>query len=204
MKLTKEILLEAISKSVGNAGQLVDEAKILKDNKRFARAFALYQLSIEEIGKASMSLGFLLFGNIEDATEQKQFLREFREHKTKTKRAMGIDLSIARTIDNRQFSKVLISNVLKQYEEIDKINDYKNYSLYTSFINGTVCLPSEVVTQTLLEDLGFYAEMRYLASKQYFEISIKNLDSLVKAIGKMDFDKVMREGEKFIKEIMSE
>lgn len=204
MKLTKEILLEVVNKAVLNAGQLVDEAKILKEHKKFARAFTLYQLSIEEIGKASMAFSFLLFGNLEDDTEQKVFLKEFRDHKTKTKRAAGIDLTIARTIDNREVSRTLILNVVKQHGEVDKINDYKNYSLYTSLIDGAVHLPSEFISQQLVEDLGFYAEIRFEASRQYYEAAIRDFDELVKAKDSMDFDKILRDDEEFMRDIMGE
>jgi len=204
MKFTKELLLEVVSKAVVNAGQLVDEAKILKEHQKFARAFTLYQLSIEEIGKASMAFSFLLFGNLGDDEEQKLFSKEFRDHKTKTKRATGIDLSIARTIDNREVSKTLILNVVKQYGEVDKINNYKNYSLYTSLIDGAVCLPSEFINQQLVEDLGFYAQIRFEASRQYFEAAIRDLDELVKAKDAMDFDKILQENEEFMKDIMGE
>lgn len=204
MKFTKEILLEVVRKAVENAGQLVDEAKLLKEHKRFARAFTLYQLSIEEIGKASMTFGFLLFGNIEDEAEQSAFLKEFRDHKTKTKRATGIDLNIARTIDNRELSKTLILNVIKQQGEINKINDYKNYSLYTSFVDDAVYMPSEFINQQLVEELGFYAEIRFEASSQYYEIAIRNFDELVKAKGSMDLDKILRDDEEFMKDMMGE
>ena len=204
MKFSKEVLLEVVRKAVENAGQLVEEAKLLKEHNRFARAFTLYQLSIEEIGKASMTFGFLLFGDIEDGAEQKAFLKEFRDHKTKTKRATGVDLNIARTINNRELSKTLISNVVKQHEEVDKINDYKNYSLYTSFIDGAVYLPSEFISEQLVEDLGFYAEIRFEASRQYYEASIRDFDELVKVKATMDFDKILRDDEEFMKDIMGE
>lgn len=52
MNFNEKDLLIAVSKSILNSEDLISDADLLLDNNRLARAYALYQLAIEEAGKA--------------------------------------------------------------------------------------------------------------------------------------------------------
>jgi AbiV family abortive infection protein len=45
-----------ISRTTGNARRILGDARLLSDNQRYASAFALAVLGLEEIGKALLSL----------------------------------------------------------------------------------------------------------------------------------------------------
>jgi len=202
MKLTQQLLIDAVNKSIENAGQLIEEAKILFESKRFARAYTLYQLSIEEVGKASMTFGFLLSDGFEDEKKQKQFFRDFRDHKFKTVKATGIDYIIARSIDNKEISKVLVSNMLKQQNTVEEINNTKNYSLYTSLFDEKFFLPSEMISEEMADDLGFYALIRHSAAKQLYGLAIQELSNLREATKEMNIDKFIDEESSTLADLM--
>jgi AbiV family abortive infection protein len=65
-----------------NAEALIEEAKLLNNNGRYARAYALCVLSFEELGKIIMLGGALLY---KGAPEWRDFWRGFRHHESKRK-----------------------------------------------------------------------------------------------------------------------
>jgi AbiV family abortive infection protein len=203
MKLTKEILFEAVTKSIKNAGQLIEEGKLLKANGKLARAYTLYQLSIEEVGKALMTYGFLLFDDYENEEKQKEFLKDFKDHKVKTKKSAGVDFMIAMTIGTPEIKKVLISNMQTQLENTNKFNDLKNYSLYTSLIVNTFLMPEEVISEKIVNELEFYAVIRHGAADQVYNIGIKEFDKILEARKQMDLDKLFRETADYVAELMN-
>jgi AbiV family abortive infection protein len=202
MKLTKEILFEAVTKSIKNAEQLIDEGKILKAHGKLARAYTLYQLAIEEVGKALMTYGFLLFDDYEDEEKQKSFLTDFRDHKIKTKKSAGIDFMIAMTLGSAEIKKVLITNMQTQLENTSKFNDLKNYSLYTSLIENTFLMPEEIISEKIVNDLEFYAVMRQKAADEVYNLGIKEFDKILEARKDMDMDKLFRESADYVADMM--
>jgi len=179
MKLTKDNLFDAINKSVQNSGLLYQEGEILFSKKRYARAYSLFQLSIEESGKAMMTYNFLLFDDFENETNQKKFLKNFKSHKFKAKKSINIDLLVAEAIGSKNIKKTLILNAEYQKKHINEINDLKNYSLYTSLVYGKFMLPSEIITKKMSDDLGFYAKIRQDTAKQISKLFIENFDKIL-------------------------
>lgn len=59
----EENFLLGINKIVGNACDLLDDATLLYQNKKYERAFGFYQLSINEINEAYCLLRNILFFN---------------------------------------------------------------------------------------------------------------------------------------------
>jgi AbiV family abortive infection protein len=77
--------LNGINKSLDNASELYDDAEILFKLKRYPRAYTLYQLSIEEIGKVSIIYNFLLFRNIQNISEKKRLFGNLQTTNQKRK-----------------------------------------------------------------------------------------------------------------------
>lgn len=60
MKVNDEILKSVASESILNAQSLMLDADILREAKRYQRAYALYQFAMEEVGKALSSVMLLV------------------------------------------------------------------------------------------------------------------------------------------------
>lgn len=202
MKLTKDSLFEAITKSIENARQLIEEGEILKNKRRYARAYTLFQLATEEVGKAMMTYGFLLFDDFENVGIQHKFLKNFKDHKIKIKKSVSIDFMIAKAIGSESIKKVILSNAETQMTLINKINDLKNNSLYTSLIVHKFLLPSEIITETMANDLGFYADIRQKTAKQVTKFGIKNFEKILAARKEMDMDKLSEESADYISTLL--
>lgn len=176
MKLTDEILLEGAKLAYENAKDLIDEANLLFDTYYSPRAYGLFQLSIEEVGKASMLLEACIFNTCTTQKESNKLIKEIRDHKTKTKHSQKFDLFFASLIKEVKIKKVLINNMYKQGLEIEKIDNLKNYSLYVSFLKNKFKKPKNIISYKSIENLKFYAELRYAVASQLHEICLGGID----------------------------
>lgn len=202
MLLTKEELLDGAKKSLENAKELIEEGNLLFDKGKYARAFTLFQLSIEEVGKSSLIFESILFDRYKSAGQQKVLLDQLRSHKNKTKVAQRIDLLLAMAIKNKETKKALVNNYAKQSEQIDKINEFKNFSLYVSLIENKFIKPSEKITKSLVEDYKFYAEIRCEATRQFNEALLNNLNEIVKRFAEINPEDLLKNPPQEIKELI--
>lgn len=201
IKVTKEILFKVVTKALENADQLLDEARILLDNEKNARAYTLYQLSIEEVGKVALAFHFILSGNYEVAKDKKDFVDAFMDHKSKTKKAIGIDFMLIMCSENLNLSRDMLTEMHKQYESVNVSNNMKNYSLYTSIVGDDVLLPSEIIDKSNASEIGYYAQLRYNAAKLVYGSAIQNFESFKAAYDKLDFEKVAFDNHELIKKL---
>lgn len=190
MKLKKEDLFSTIEKSLINARELHTDAKILKENQRFERAYTCFQFCIEEIGKVALTYQYLLD---DDSSKSEKFLKNFRNHIAKTKTAIGVDLIVLKVVEDSVLKKKILVNTNIQGKNIDCSNLHKNYSLYTSIIRGKPCLPSEIITSNMLEKIEFYATIRLQVAEEFYKIGIKEFDNVLKAYKDMNKEKVLEE-----------
>lgn len=145
-------LIEGAVKAIKNADELFDEARLLADASRIARALLLHQISLEECGKAELlyvSLAEVLRGQPVDL---KQLAKVLARHAAKNKtNAYFLPKSEAEVAAVAQCdSKAAVSafNDLKEAFHTES-NDLKNASLYVDF-DGSFKAPSEVITREQL------------------------------------------------------
>lgn len=176
--MTEDLIKDGINKSLENANSLFEEANILQDNNKLERSYSLYQFCIEETGKALSLFELLLTENYKENKKINIFLKNFKNHKFKIKESIGIDTLTARIIEDKKVRLEFLKGVFEQFENISKINDLKNHSLYTSYIDGQFVLPKEIINETLLSNIRFFADTRLSICKQLLPKFYENLDSL--------------------------
>ena len=127
-------LIEGAIKTIINADELFDEARLLADAGHFARAVLLHQISLEECGKAELlhvSLSEVLRGQ---SVDLKQLSKVLAKHAAKNKtNAYFLPKSEAEVSAGEQ-------------------SDLKNASLYVDF-DGMFKAPSEVITKEHLAEV---------------------------------------------------
>lgn len=80
--LTEQQVSDGLSRSIANAERLLEDAKLLFENLRFASAVVLATLSIEESGKAEL----LKSSPVANRGDQwKSWWKRFRDHKFKNR-----------------------------------------------------------------------------------------------------------------------
>ncbi len=180
MKLNQNLLVNTAEKSLENAKELLDEAALLKQNNKLSRSYCLYQLSIEEVGKSLFCILFVIDGDLGNKEKAKLFEKNFVSHKSKTKQSILIDTFIARIIFKGNYEGALsfLIDSNDEMEKLNMINDYKNYSLYTSIVNNEVRKPSEVISNLLVEKISTKAINRYSVTQGFISTVIKALPTL--------------------------
>lgn len=140
-----------------NAGELVVEAGILFDHRKFARAFTLAHLSSEELAK----LPFLAWVGITlvkgESIDWKKLDKRLRSHRTKLKGLLFVDflgMSVDQTTKEIKAHPETISRV-------ELFNELKNVSLYASLYQGELCNPNTAITQSLAEQMLTAAKNRF-------------------------------------------
>ncbi|WP_415060740.1 AbiV family abortive infection protein [Flavobacterium sp.] len=204
MPITEDNLLEAVEKAIQNAQDLYEEAIILKNHGKIARAYTLFQFSIEEIGKASMTFHFAMHGNLENEKDCSKFLRNFRDHKIKTEVAQGIDFMFVMISESSEFTKSILQNFLEKNNKLslNLSNDKKNYSLYTSFIKKKFYKPNEVILAKDLDEIESYANLRLKIARPFFNLGIKNFGLLLESKHLLNEEEAIEEGVTKLKKLL--
>lgn len=204
MKLNKENIIEVTRKSLSNAEELINDALLLEQNQRYARAYTLYQLSIEEIGKALISFYLLIQGGLNDEKNVKKFKKDFLSHQIKTKQTTHMDFLLAKVAfkGNPKEAVKFLEHSVYESDNVKILNNYKNYSLYTSYIEGVFVKPSEVIGREKVENIKFRAKTRFYAANAFLNIGIDNVDRLMEYINQFPIEDM--NAEKIITEYWNE
>ena len=133
-----------------NASELIKDAELLFENKRFARTHTLTQLAIEEIGKSMMLYEFYNSLQIDKRKvfDFKKFRKNFRDHKWKTFETKIIDIWMFAENKDSDFEDFAKNN----FKEIQKAkkghyDNLKNESLYVSLKKDKFHKPNDLFNE---------------------------------------------------------
>ncbi|MCH4568230.1 AbiV family abortive infection protein [Bacillus sp. ES1-5] len=160
-----------------NAKELLEESRLLFENKRYARVYALAQIAHEELAKLPIIYQEASRSFFKEGHDWKTFYKRLRSHELKNKQnfafyRMRLDASGQ---ENSYFK------VEKLKENLDSINQMKNMSLYADIKNNKFTKPSlEIKKQLAKKHLELVEEMFKTYSFTEFHIKggiKKSLDS---------------------------
>lgn len=182
MKLSEQILIEVCQKSLENARELIGEADLLKENQKIARSYTLYQLATEEVGKAIYCYLIIFQKQYDDPAIKLEFDKVFRSHKIKTDKSSSLNIMIAQVLYKGNFEGAMkfLEETIEEGKQLNHINDFKNYSLYTSIVDSNVKNPSEIITERHLANIELKAKSRFGATNAFVKVGIEHLESLRK------------------------
>ncbi|SFY12235.1 AbiV family abortive infection protein [Pseudomonas sp. NFACC36] len=129
-------LIDGAAETFSNAEALFTEATILANERAWARALFLHQISLEECAKIEMlgaAVVSLLRGmNIELRSLQRAFSRHESKNKTNAYFLPQSEVEKDATINNRTADAVIAFKAVQE-EFHQESNSYKNSSLYVDF-----------------------------------------------------------------------
>jgi AbiV family abortive infection protein len=178
MNFSDQQLIVAIQKSMVNAGELLADAKLLHENARLSRAYTLYQLAMEETGKALRTYASIILGVLNTEKGRKEFKRTFADHVEKAQSARSMMLIVIDSV-RREYPEIamkLYEWTFTEFTDSKTLNDYKNYSLYTSWVDGAYKMPSEVITKGRVNYIELMSAVRFKAASAFIDGSIKNIE----------------------------
>lgn len=139
--LTIPQIFTASTKILENAQELVEEATLLLEHNRYARAFALAHLASEEIVKFHLLLPVALELARDHRIDWKQVNKTLRNHHVKIRGAILLDFMR----EAPQDGVYQASELSQRMSASGMLNDMKNWSLYTSLIDHDFVKPSECI-----------------------------------------------------------
>lgn len=139
--LTIPQIFTASTKILENAQELVEEATLLLEHNRYARAFALAHLASEELVKFQLLFPVALELARDHRIDWKQVDKTLRNHHAKIRG--GILLDFMR--EPPQDGIYQASDLSQRMSASGTLNDMKNWSLYTSLIDHDFVKPSECI-----------------------------------------------------------
>lgn len=148
-------LIDGAQKTVMNADELFDEARLLADASHVARALLLHQISLEECGKLEMlyvATAEVLRGQTVD---MKRLSRAFSKHAAKNRTnayflAKSEVEQAAEEQDDIGAAHQAFNELQDEFHE--KSNDLKNASLYVDY-DGSFRAPREVISAAHLDEV---------------------------------------------------
>jgi AbiV family abortive infection protein len=165
-----------------NSLELISDSELLLINDKYARAYSVSQLAIEEAGKAMML--YELYNTLQaDGRKDfdfKKFRKNFRDHRWKTYESKIIDLMMYSQNKTDNMEEYALNN----FKEIQKAKSgyydkLKNDGFYVSLENNIFFKPNQIFHKS--EVLKFIEESK--AKIEFIEVWIKKWLILDKDLG---------------------
>ena len=134
-------ILSAISKTLENAQELIEDAELLLENNRYPRAFALAHLACEELIKCQLLFPVAFELARDRPIDWKTIDRGLKEHRVKIGGAIFLDF----VLEPSSNGVYQASKLSQRMSAVEDINNRKNYSLYASLIDHEYFKPSELI-----------------------------------------------------------
>lgn len=153
----KEIQI-AYTKTYNNASELIDDSLILLEKNRYARSYLLAHIAIEEFARTIMLVSGIMKFKIR-ALDVKKLISRQKNHQEKIKVAYSFinrlkNYSSPLSITDRLelMGMLSVSDIIKE-EQVQKLDDLKNASLYVDQYNNQSKMPSEIFTKEKAEEM---------------------------------------------------
>jgi AbiV family abortive infection protein len=155
--MTIEETFQAASAVLGNAEELVNEAGILMERGRFARAFTLAHLACEELAKSPVFFTVAILITQGEQLNWQKVDKRLREHLSKIRGGLFVDHMLTPHEDPDADIDILLQGLRAGAREMDRL---KNASLYANWRDGRMVKPSEVISEELAQGCLRVAQRR--------------------------------------------
>jgi AbiV family abortive infection protein len=140
--LTKEQVATLLHFCYCNAKDLYEEADLLRKNKKYARAFFLCTLALEELAKIPLGLN-ALFLPPDDLKAWRGFWRDFNSHKSKLGSARIYGQGLLKILSPKNWSSFYKKTIPKGLP----LHELKLASMYVDCYDGVAARPNKIFTQ---------------------------------------------------------
>ena len=132
-----------IEKSLKNAKELIEEGDILFNANRFSRAYCLYQLGAEEVGKSRILFALVMKRQLGEIIGYKVVNREFIDHQSKSEGALTFEMiallmmySSKKDKSAEERKQIFLDSMerISIENDVKVLNNHKNNSLYVGEI----------------------------------------------------------------------
>jgi len=178
--LSPDEIKRGIFLALENARELSEDAEILFKSGKYARAYTLYQLGMEEVGKSNILFNALagLRYNHKDV-DWNAMNKGFWRHTTKSERAIAIEKLMVDMLKTEATDVAGIEDWEAYYEQlsnidVDKLDKMKNDSLYLGFEDGKFRLPKDAITKEMTEEIKVSFGIRFKTNETLIHYFVDN------------------------------
>jgi AbiV family abortive infection protein len=177
-----------IDKSLKNANELIEEGDILLKENRISRAYCLYQLATEEVGKSRLLFALIMNRQLGEDINYKEVNREFIHHQTKSESALTFEMLALllmysgekdKTAEVRKANFFEALQRVQNENDVQVLNNHKNNSLYVGVKDGAFVKPSDSITKEMAIELRTNVLIRLEAGKTVLRGMLKDLDTII-------------------------
>jgi len=195
-KLSVEEIEKLSDYCLQNAGELIQEAGILLQHKRYARSYALSVVAMEEISKRELLWEAIWLGD--DKQKWRKFWEKFKSHRVKLSQMLKnyIDITISKKADTPRkvlddYLSKMAKAQAKSQTEASYFDSSKQWALYVDSVEGKITVPSQYIPRKLAQGMLKWAEY-YLEIHRRFKPTSEEINS------RLAIKNDMKEGENFI------
>lgn len=170
--------------SLDNAKQMFEEAEGLAIFEHYVRAYALYQLTIEEIGKCIILMQAILCFLLGDEIDYGRLKTwGFEDHISKSRSSLGAENVMLNFFQNYvgHDCTELFDDLKQSANSLKKANRSKNDSLYVGFNGNKFVSPQECISKKMVDDIAFKALVRIKAMEPMLR-SEEEMKKMVKVL----------------------
>lgn len=178
--LTLEQLILARNQITKNAKALYEEATLLYENSKNARAFFLLCIANEELGK-SIIVTSAIVDLITEKIDWKRFWKRLRNHKDKT----GMIEHIENLLVSSDENFMSLEDIQKR---IPILEEFKMASLYSDMFYDNFSEPNELIPQEMIEEYH-----KLTRNRLEFFLSIAASDEKLRSAKKEDIMRFQEE-----------
>ncbi len=176
-ELNDGLLIEIMTKSVQNAKDLIEDGHLLYAKERYQRAYALYQLANEELGKALFSMVHLISDYKDYADRINWYNRTFYDHKPKSITSTDIDLIAVSSMfvgHPEEFAKFYKHHLGFSAEiDHDQMERNRMNCFYVDVVDGKVLVPSDLITKEMCTKLQTMVITRHHTASHSIKIAVE-------------------------------
>lgn len=165
--LSFQKLEEAYIMVYENAKELLEDSRLLFENKRYARSYTLAQIAHEELAKLPIIYQETTRSFYKETHDWKNFYKRLKDHTSKNKQ----NYVFYQTMLNAGGNNSMNLNYNKIKDNLAFVNHLKNVSLYADLKNNRFTKPSKEINERLaLVQLELVEEMFKTCSLAKFHI----------------------------------
>jgi AbiV family abortive infection protein len=141
-----------------NAEDLLDDALLLLNERRYARSYAVSVLALEEMAKLAMVIGVKYSLEADKPADWKRFHERLLNHKDKLKLIALIWILLSTNLTGNPDPKAEMCRLLQDPEHRSKLNEGKQDGFYVGLRAGGIKDPRTVISEAAARDLYLHSK----------------------------------------------
>ena len=195
-KLSTEEIENLSDYCLQNAGELIEEAGILLQHKKYTRSYALSVIAMEAISKRELLWEAIWLGD--DEQKWRKFWEKFKSHRVKLSQMLKnyIDITISKKADTPRkvlddYLSKMVKAKAKSQTEASYFDSSKQWAFYVDSVESKIIVPSQYIPRKLAQGTLKWAE-HYLEIHRRFKPTSEEVNL------RLTIKNDMKKGESFI------